>query len=189
MIDLALTFLRDELAAFILARTNSTSVEVKLTKLVNEAGKYAFGEETIALSVINLEEDRTLKSQLPEYSFVNGQHLKLEPELKFNLHLMIAANFNLYAQAWKAISLILAFFQSHPSFNSTEYPALSPSIEKLTLELETLSFEQLNQVWAYIGGKHLPSVVYKVRMVVIQDEVLAGIQLPVKSIQTEFKSQ
>ncbi|MBK7029894.1 MAG: hypothetical protein IPH45_12070 [Bacteroidales bacterium] len=45
MIDQALTFLRDELASYILARTNSNNVEVKLTKLVNETGKYAFGEE------------------------------------------------------------------------------------------------------------------------------------------------
>lgn len=189
MIDLALTFLRDELASYILARTNSTNVDVKLSRLVNEAGKYAFGEETIALSVINLEEDRTFKSQLPEYKYQDGQHLKLEPELKFNLHLMVAANFNIYTQAWKAISLVLTFFQAHSTFQSTEYPALPPSIEKLTLELETLSYEQLNQVWAYIGGKHLPSVIYRVKMIIVQDDALSGIQLPVKSIQTQITNR
>jgi hypothetical protein len=189
MIDSVLTFLREELASFILARTNSTNVEVKLTKLVDESGKYAFGEEVIALSVINIEEERIFKSQLPEYSFVNGQHVRLEPELKFNVHLMVAANFNVYVQAWKAISLVLAYFQSHSTFSPSENAALNPNIERLTVELESLSFEQLNQVWAYIGGKHLPSVVYKLRMVVIQDEAVSGIQLPITNIQTNIKSK
>ncbi len=189
MIDQALTFLRDELASFILARTNSNNVEVKLTKLVNETGKYAFGEETIALSVINLEEDRTFKSQLPEYSYVNGQHVKLEPELKFNVHLMVAANFNVYAQAWKAISLVLAFFQSHSSFSSQEYPALSQTIEKITVELTSLTYEQQNQVWAYIGGKYLPSVLYRIRLVVIQDDSISGIGKPITQIETNLKSK
>lgn len=189
MIDLALSFLRDELAAYVLARTNSTSVDVKLTSLVNEAGKYAFGDETIALSVINLEEDRTFRAQVPEYNYVNGQHVKLNPELKFNIHLMAAANFTIYSQSWKAISLVLSFFQSHSSFSSSENPALDPSIERLSVELETLSFEQLNQVWAYVGGKYLPSAVYKIRIVVIQDEEIAGVQSPITSIKTQFSSK
>lgn len=189
MIDSVLTFLRDELASYVLARTNSTNVEVKLTKLVDESGKYAFGEEVIALSVINIEEERLFKSQLPEYSFIDGQHVRLEPEMKFNVHLMVAANFNLYAQAWKAISMVLTYFQSHSTFSSAENPALGPDVEKLTIELESLSFEQLNQVWAYIGGKHLPSVVYKIRMVIIQDEAVSGIQLPITKIQTNIKTK
>ena len=146
MIDQALTFLRDELAAYILARTNSNNVEVKLSKLVNESGKYAFGEETIALSVVHLEEDRTFKSQLPEYTYINGQNVRLEPELKFNVHLMIAANFTVYAQAWKAISLVLAFFQSHSSFSSQEYPGLNPQFYKINVVLASLTYEQQNQI-------------------------------------------
>jgi len=189
MIDQALIFLQDELNTFILARTNSTNVEVKLSKIVNEAGKYAFPEETIALTVFNLEEDHIFKTQLPEYTILNGQHVRLEPELKFNLHVMFAANFKVYEEAWKAISLVLTFFQAHPVFSAEEYPSLSARIGKLTIELESLSFEQLNQIWAYLGAKHLPSVTYKIRMVVIQDEVTSGIQKPITSIKTNFKNR
>ncbi len=189
MIDQALTFLRDELAAYVLARTNSNNVEVKLTRLVNEAGKYAFGEETIALSVIHLEEDRTFKSQLPEYTYVNGQNIRLEPELKINLHLLVAANFTVYAQAWKAISLVLAFFQSHPVFSSQEFPGLNPVHEKISVELAPLTYEQQNQIWGYIGGKYLPSVLYRIRIVIIQDDAISGISKPVTQIETDIRSK
>jgi len=113
----------------------------------------------------------------------------LEPELKLNLHLLFAANFKVYDQALKYISHVLTYFQSHPSFTSVEYPPLDTWIEKLTTELQSLSYEQLNQVWAFIGGKQLPSVIYKVRMVSLQAMVPTLIQPPITEINTNLHNQ
>jgi hypothetical protein len=189
MIDRALIFLRDELNTYIFSRTNATNVEVKLSKIVNDLGKYAFPDDSIALTIFNLEEDHIFKAQLPEYTFVDGQNLRREPELKFILHTMFAANFVNYDEAWKAISMILGFFQSHPVFQSSEFPALPVQIGRLTVELETLGVEQLNQIWAYLGAKYLPSVAYKIRMVVIQDEFASSIQKPIISVKTNIHNK
>lgn len=190
MLDIALKFLTGELNTYLHTRTGSNSTEiVNLSKVVDEAGKYAFAEETVAATIINIEEERILKSQLPEYTSIKGQHVVREPELKLNLHVLFAANFRLYDQALKFISYVLTYFQSHPSFSSNAYPALDPRIEKLTAELQSLSYEQLNQVWAFIGGKQLPSVIYKVRLVVLQDEAYRAIQPPLKAIDTNLHSQ
>jgi hypothetical protein len=40
-------------------------------------------------------------------------------------------------------------------------------IEKLILEMNSLNFDQLNQLWSIIGGKYQPSVVYRMRMVTV----------------------
>lgn len=189
MLDVALQFLVDELNAYLFARTNSNSVVVKQSKVVDEAGKYAFAEETLCASIINIEEERTFKSQLPQYTYVNGQHLVSEPDLKCNLSVLIAANFKLYDQALKFISYVLTFFQSHPVFTSQESPALDPRIGKLTIELQSPTYEQLNQIWAFIGAKQLPSVLYKVRLVVLQDEVQTSIQPPLTVISTDLHGQ
>jgi hypothetical protein len=189
MIDQALIFLRDELNAFIHSRTNSSGMEVKLSKIVNDSGKYAFPDDSVAMSIFNLEEDHIFRAQLPEFSYVDGQHVKREPELKFFLHVLFAANFLVYEEAWKAISLVLSFFQSHPVFLSEEHPALPAKIGKLTIELESLSVEQLNQIWAYLGAKHLPSVAYRIRMVIIQEEFASEIQKPITSIQTNIHTR
>ena len=176
MIDVALQFLSDELNNFILARTGSNSVEVKMSKVVDEAGKYAFVEESISASIINIEEERIFKSQVPDYKYINGQHVVLEPNLKLNLYVLLAANFKLYDVALKYISLVLIFFQSHPYFTPEVYPGLDSHIEKLIVEMQSLSYEQLNQIWTFIGGKQLPSIVYKVRMVVLQDQTQVAIR-------------
>ena len=189
MLDVALRFLKDELNTYILTRTGSNTVEVKMSKVVDEAGKYVLDEETIGATIINIEEERTFKSHLPAYTNVNGQHVVLEPELKLNLYVLFAANFKLYDVALKYISLVLTYFQSHPAFTPEEFPALDPGIEKLIVELQSLNFEQLNQIWAFIGGKHLPSVIYKVRMVALQDQVQTAVQPPLMILQTNLGSR
>lgn len=189
MLDVALKFLKDELNTYLLTQTGSDSVKVEMSKLVDDTGKYAFDENNIGASIINIEEERIFKSQLPEHTYTNGQHVVLEPELKLNLHVLFAANFKQYDQALKYISYVLTYFQSHPSFTPQEYPALDPHIEKLTTELQSLNYEQLNQVWAFIGGKQLPSVIYKVRMVALQGRVPTVIQPPLTEINTNIHSQ
>lgn len=113
----------------------------------------------------------------------------LEPELKLNLYILFAANFKIYDQALKFISYVLTYFQSHSSFTSDGYPTLDPRIKKLTVELQSLNYEQLNQVWAFIGAKQLPSVIYKVRMVVLQDEAATAIQPPITHIAGNLHGQ
>jgi hypothetical protein len=130
-----------------------------------------------------------LKSHLPDYTNVNGQHVVLEPELKLNLHVLFAANFTHYDQALKYISYVLTYFQAHPVFTSDQYPALAPDIGKLTVELLSLNYEQLNQIWAFIGGKQLPSVAYKVRMVTLQDAAQTKVQQPLTTIRTTIQSR
>lgn len=189
MLDVALTFLKDELNSYLLARTGSDTVKADLSKVVDESGKYAFGNDSLCCSIINIEEERVLKSHLPDYTTVNGQHVVLEPELRLNLHVLFAANFTHYDQALKYISYVLTFFQAHQLFSADQYPALSPDIGKLTVELMSLNYEQLNQVWAFIGGKQLPSVVYRVRMVTLQDAAQTAVQPPLTTISTTIQSR
>ena len=189
MLDIALQFLKDELNSYIVARAGSASIEVKLTKMVDDTGKYAFLEQEVGVSLINIEEERVVREHLPRYSTANNQRIVQEPELRLNLYLIFAANFTQYDQALKCLSLIMAFFQSHPVFTVSRYPALDSRIDKLVVELQTLSYEQINQVWASIGARQLPALIYKVRMVIIRDAEpeLAG--PPITTIATTMKGQ
>jgi hypothetical protein len=186
MIDLAAKFMVEELNTFLQTRIgNDAAGIVKLGKIVDEAGKYP-AESGVYAAVINIEEERIFKSQLPEYTYVDGQHVVLEPELKLNLHLLFAAHFAFYDQSLKYLSYLLTYFQAHSSFTSEVYPALDPRIGKLTAELQSLNYEQLNQVWAFVGAKQLPSVMYKVRMVILQDQMQMTLQPPVTTIQSDL---
>jgi hypothetical protein len=40
---------------------------------------------------------------------------------------------------------------------------------KFTLEMFTLSFEQINHLWGSLGGRQMPFVMYKLRLVSITE--------------------
>jgi len=189
MLHTVLQFLGDELNSYLRARTGIDSVVVKASKVVDESGKYAFDEDTLCANIINIEEERILRSHLPEYTLIEGQQVLREPELKLNLYVLFAANFKKYDVALNYLSFVMMYFQSHPSFTSEEYPALDARIGKLIVNLQPLSYEQLNQIWAFIGGKQLPSVVYKVCLVVIQDEEQMAVRPPVTAIKSDIRSR
>src|SRR5262245_23329866 len=151
MLDIALTFLVKNLNTYLKARTGSDFGEAELSRLVDDTGKWAVTQEHIGAALINVEEERILKSQVPETTYVNGRHVVLAPPLKLNLHVLFAANLTHYDQALRYLSYVLTYFQAHPKFTQEECPDLDPRIDKLTIELLSLTYEQLNQVWAFIG--------------------------------------
>ncbi len=181
MIDIALGFLTDELNAYMEARTGATTVRATLTRMVDDGGKYPFSQG-IGVTLVNVEEERTFREQLPSHTLVNGQHVVREPALKLNLTLLAAANFSIYDESLKYLACVLTFFQAHSAFTPARYPALDPRIGKLTVELQSPTYEQLNQIWGFVGGKQLPSALYRVRMVVLQDLDVAAVQPPLTEI-------
>lgn len=186
MIDTAIKFLSDEVNTYLKKRAliGPTFGSVITGQIVDDTGKWVIAADNVGLTLINIEEERILQSQLPDRLYVNGNHIVVPPELKLNLTLLfhIRHTSSNYEQSLRFLSNVLTFFQAHPSFTADAYPGLDPRIEKLTVEMLSLSTEQLNQVWAYLGSKYLPSVAYRVRMIVLQDVEPQEIAAPITTI-------
>ncbi len=45
-------------------------------------------------------------------------------------------------------------------------------IEKLVFEMASITPEQLNNIWGSLGAKYMPSVVYKVRMLTFDNNIV-----------------
>ncbi|MFT6270091.1 MAG: hypothetical protein ACJAVV_002919 [Alphaproteobacteria bacterium] len=189
MLDSALRFVVDELNSYLNAKTGLTDKIVVLGPLLDDAGKYAIAKNTVGLSLINIEQETAIKRQLPQASFAKGKTLSFAPELHLNLYVVIAARFELYDQALKYLSHIMNYFQSNTVFTPERTPALGEDIAKLSLELQSLNYDQLNQVWAFIGGKHLPSVYYKIRMLSLQDSHTPSVGQPVLTISNDLQTK
>lgn len=186
MIDRALTFLVGELNGYLQARFGTNPETLVLGRAVDDSGKWIGDNDQMRCALVNIEEERTVKSQIPDTVFVNGRNVQVQPDVKLNLVVVFIANFTTYEFGLTFLSRVIMFFQAHPSFTPDRYPALDPAIEKLSLDLQSLTYEQLSQLWCTMGGKQLPSVVYRVRLVAIQDVEPSAIQPPVTTIQTTF---
>ncbi len=80
------------------------------------------------------------------------------PPLNMNLNVVFAAVYDAkrYADALSVLSSTLLFLQANPVF-------VLPGNQKYTIEVVTLSSQELSNVWTYLGGHYYPSVVCKVR--------------------------
>ncbi len=135
----------------------------------------------VVLTLLNVEEEWTLKNT-PVAKVVNNKAEYKNPPVNLNIYLMVAANCSGYDISLSSISRTIEFFQSKKIFTSanTVYNRTNPSAQilddfKFIVELYTPGFEMLNHIWGTLGGRQLPSVVYKIQIVQIsRDKKLAS---------------
>lgn len=172
MINKVIQFLTDQLGK-VLNQPGSPK-NLLLTSVVNEKGELNIDAGQIAIMLVNIDEERALKAQLPrERRLAPDQIQFANPEIRLNLFIMLAANpgGDNYNAALERLSIAMLFFQGNSFFDRKKFSALAvePVIEQISVELHSLSFEQQNQLWGSLGAKYLPSAIYKVRVAIMAD--------------------
>lgn len=173
MIYESLDFLVNEMKVFLRLKGNAAGTDelISLNRIVDEQGKLDIAVDTIAASVVNIEEERINRQYMPKVQrYENETTAYRNPQIDLNLYVLFAANFGTYTQGLKAISNVIGFFQKNNVFTPSSHPELNPEVEKLVCELQTLGFEQLSYLWGTMGFSYLPSALYKVRLVTIDEK-------------------
>ena len=116
---------------------------------------------------------------------VKGSQVTLQPELRLNLTLLFAANLTPYEMSLRGFPRCSPS-SVPPRLRLRRIPRAGPRIGRLVVEMMSYGPEQLNQIWAYLGAKYLPSVIYRVRMVVLQDVEPQGIGEPITGIALDL---
>lgn len=166
MIDQAINIVVEELNEFIKLKFNLSDNRVVLSNLVSQDGSMSVKDENMmVVSLVNIQQERL---GTPKKT---GVTLSGNPPVYMNLYLLISASFNekLNVEALKFLSAVIGFFQSKSSFTPLNSPGIPPSIEKLIFNIYNTSFQEQSNLWSFVGAKYIPSVVYKVRMVVIDE--------------------
>ena len=126
------------------------------------------------LTLVNIEEERNARS-VNTYTKVNDKIEYKNPKVFINLFCLFSVNHNSYETSLQYLSLIIQFFQYRNFIDQRNTPsdnglALDSKIDKLIFEMVSLNAEQINHLWAVLGGKYFPSVLYKVRMLTLEDD-------------------
>lgn len=121
----------------------------------------------MVVSLINVERETAGGISAPVQRTADG-YTRQTPPLLLNLNLMLAAVYDerRYAESLSVLSDTLKFVQSVPKFEVDEMT--------YTVEIVTLSPQDLNNIWTTLGGQYYPSVVCKLRRLVIDTEEATG---------------
>lgn len=188
MIDVAASLIKDELNAYfkIVDQTTNMAILGNIANLGDSDSTHL--DDKVVITNVIIEEESSLKTKQHYQQSTSGGIDYIEPPVHLNLYLLFSATYpkgtsDGYETALHRISIVIQFFQSKHVFTVTNSPfstiatthTLSESDKaelKLRAELYTLTFEQSNHLWGSLGGKQSPFVMYKIRLVKIQERIL-----------------
>lgn len=179
MLRTALEFLSGELNQYLKRKDPGnfgTGDNVLISALMKPDGTFAPSVDgtdvfKVIATVVNLEDDHIAESQM-YYQKVNDRFEIVNPPVNINIYVLFSVFATNYLTALRLLSYVISFFQSASVFDSAQYPQMNANVEankpwqrigRLVTTLHTLTLEQQNNLWAALGAKYMPSVIYKVR--------------------------
>ncbi len=160
----------------------SSSNKVCLANLYNADGSCSLQKNCIAISLINIEETFDEQYNSLQRASLNGYTEQLRPPLTLTLSVLFTANFEHYDQALKMLAFVMEYFQRVPMLNRQLAPDMSDNIDKLHFKLFSQNLEQAKDIWSFLGGRYLPSVLYNIR----GTEVAADQTISITTPQSEL---
>lgn len=145
----------------------------------------------VVISLVSVQQEKTLRN-LPNFRIEDGKTVYKNAPVHLNLFILISANSDKYETSLKHLSQIIKFFQGKNIFthldsfeqvNDPEINQLDQEAFKLVVDLHSTSFEEANYLWSTLGGKQLPSVCYKVRVVALERDLTHGTSGTITEIQ------
>jgi hypothetical protein len=184
MIRTALEFIKKELDAYIVERENDLANYtignvVDLKSIVLPNGNINLdNNKHVSIMLTGIEEERREGKRPYIIPAENNRLLRLNPPIELDLFVLFVAHSSDYETALRDLSDLVSFFQANAVFDEQRYPSLNASvsepvnkpwqlIERLSFRLSNLSFEQQNNLWAMLGGKYIPSALYKMNMLTV----------------------
>ncbi|WP_297338276.1 DUF4255 domain-containing protein [Algoriphagus sp.] len=188
MIDTLMAHIRELLNQNFKNQYGITDNKVVVSSLLDNSGSIPVElEDRIVCFLLSVEEETALKNKSSRQMGSGSGFLDKSSPLFLNIHLVFCANFKSknYLEGLNYISQILSFFQHQRVMSAGAIPGISKRVEKVTFELCNLSYDNISQVWSAIGSKLLPSVIYKVGLVVFDETPVKGITPAISSTGSE----
>lgn len=171
MLDKALILIAARLNDFIHKRVDLDESIVEVASPVSPDGVMPVeANDKVLLFVANISKDTLTKAQ--HYKTVQSGSVRHREPLHLNLYIYIAANFHpaRYSEALYFLSLAIQCLQECPIIDRSVVADMPKGLDKLVLDIENTDLNEVSNLWGILGGKYLPSVFYKVRMLTLQTE-------------------
>lgn len=182
MINEVLLLLKDVVNAHLSASLGLSSAQADQGQVVFLDGEKIdyldFKLGAVTLMIAGIEKEHSMRPGDPyRVMLADGTAQRVMPPIPLNLQILFVCRFKDYLQSLRCMSLILQLFQRTPVLDHTNAPGLSERIEKVVMELHTPPMSEVQGLWGMLRTAYLPSLVYRARMVVFQDEDGAPVPL------------
>ncbi|MDR0657648.1 MAG: DUF4255 domain-containing protein [Mediterranea sp.] len=142
-------------------------------------------DNKIHLFLVNIERETTGGISHSRQAVTDGQYWKGSPVWQLNLYVILAAVFNekQYAEGVQLLSGAVAFLQANNTF--------APSRTSVNISVEPVNIQpsELSNLWSILGGQYHPSLLCKLRNIVIDAGEIKRTGTVITGKETEAKSK
>ena len=191
MIDRAVNLVASRLNDHLRSRFGIADDLVVVSGLSDAEGKTPPAvRNRLAVFVTGISHDTMARGVPGRAPVVAGRSPVAPMAVHLTVHLMIASSFDSenYLESLKILAHAVQFFQANPVFDRLSAPEMDRSIEQLTLEIENLSTDASAQLWGTLGGRYLPSVLYRMRTVTINSNALSHETLVIRGADSHAEA-
>lgn len=184
MIYESLSCLAEEMNIYFRSKLKITEDKVIVSAIVNQDGSVAIqGENKVVITLVNMTKDIGIKRDHSTGAAIVGNAAK---PVCLQLFILLSCYFtaNNYAEALRFLSFVIGFLQTKNVFDHSNTPQLDEAIDKLVFEMESYEPERLSNMWATLGAKYMPSVLYRVRLIILDAAVVREYRPAVTGIST-----
>lgn len=195
MIDELLEIIKNEVDTFLKLKMKEGQEQyIKLAPIVDQDGKPSLNENAICMSLVKVEEDRSNMSNGGTTALVGNQVHSFNLPVRLNLYILFSGTFidgqeKNYLEALKRLSYVISFFQARRVFTSQNTPKLDPEYGKIIMELYNQPFEEQSHFWGMFGSIYRPSVLYRLRALMVQEGELTGIHEPGRGVDFDLEAK
>ncbi len=171
MLDDVLSLMATQLNYFIGQRFDLEEDVVQLSAPVSPDGVMPVeASDKILIFLTNINKDTLPNSH--HYTSISSATVSRSDPLYLNLHVAVAANFRSarYKDALNFLSHAILCFQQTPIIDRSVQADMPPAIDKIVIDIENTEMNEASNLWGILGGKYLPSILYKVRMLCVTPE-------------------
>ena len=189
MIDKSLIFIKDQLNEYIKKKFELTQDKVQLSGIMRQNGNVdpELADDSISIMLTNVQEESAIQSPTKYIRMENSDFSTINPDMNINLGVLVIVNFTHYEEALKFLAAVIGFFQSKNVFSSENTPDFSlEGIDKIRIRFISQTQEQQNHLWGSLGAKYMPSAMYKLRILKIQENEIREITPQITTINREY---
>ncbi|HEU4719668.1 MAG TPA: DUF4255 domain-containing protein [Bacteroidia bacterium] len=182
MISNALQFTRDALDQYLKNLFGLGESKVLLNKLIENNGDVPPGNQNkVLITLINIEKETLKPFYQRNQKNDNGGYSNMSTSERYNLFILISANFDDYTEGLQFLNACMQFFQVNQAIDSNSYSGMPADVGRLEYDIEKITYHQMHGLWTSMGARYLPSVVYKTRLLTIQEGESYSFTSPVTS--------
>jgi len=170
-------------------KLNPSTNKVILSSIVDPNGTFNVKESNVLLlKLINIEPDPFANDSMPTHRIPGRSDIVETSPLYINLRLVLAV-YSKPEQIQAGLDMLtigMSYFQGKPLWNPQNTPGLPDNVDRLVFEMESLNLDQLNHLWGAIGTRYMPSAIYRMKMLTLNDHTYQEIIPPISAIDTSI---